>query len=74
VIAWTQSLEEGVMLRGGRSFLFSFPILFSISLTFTLTRTIRYDLVVRRPYSGLTFTSILLFTNIYICGLPRSHS
>jgi len=30
-------------------------------------------LVVRRPYSGLTF-SLILFFNIYICGLPCSHS
>ena len=50
-------------------FFFLFSLSFSFPLTFTLTRTIRYDSVVRRPYGGLTFLlsfsyHLLTFTSV----------
>jgi len=53
-------------------FFLLFPFLFLFIYIYTY-KDHSPRLVVRRPYSGLAF-SLILFFNIYICGLPRSHS
>jgi len=49
----------GAPVMRGHSFFFSFPFLYYSFPHSTLTRTIRYALVVCRPYSGLTFCFLL---------------
>jgi len=64
--AWSRGCYEVDAL-----FFFSFPLLFLFYHIYTY-KDHSLRLVVRRPYSGLTFPLITLLTNIYICGLPRS--
>jgi len=61
------------LLRVDMIFLYLFCY-FTLSLSINTYKDHSLHFVVRRPYSGLTFSLICFFAYIYICGLPRSHS